>query len=216
MSKNYKEVSAVNDFNFEFRVEEGRIYVIKGKSGSGKSTLLNLIGLIDSPSSGTINIKGVTNYSKDIVKSAFRRDEIGFVFQEYNLNGAFKAFENIMVPMLIKSDEDLKTIKIKAFELLKQVGLEKREHHYPNQLSGGEKQRVAIARALANNPPLIIADEPTANLDQENEQQVLNIFNELKKKGKVVIVASHSEAVWEYADVLLTMQYGSLVEVKYE
>lgn len=215
VTKQFGDVTAISDFSFQFKADEGHIYVIRGVSGSGKSTLLNLIGYLDKPTKGSIELEGLTVASSSKEKARHRRDMLGFVFQDFQLNPAYTALENVMVPLLINPNYTLQDVKKRAHELLELIGLSERIAHYPSQLSGGEKQRVSIARALANEPKYILADEPTANLDFENEQMVLEQFAKLKALRKTVIIASHSEHTWKYADTLLTMKAGRLVEVHY-
>lgn len=138
---------------------------------------------------------------------------IGFIFQEYNLNPYLKAYENIIVPMLINKDIEIKDRQSLAEKLLKQVDLLNRKDHFPNTLSGGEQQRVSIARALANNPDLIIADEPTGNLDKENEKIIFKLLKDMALSGKCVIVVSHSDDINSYADISLLLEDGILKEV---
>lgn len=147
-------------------------------------------------------------------KSQIRNSTIGFIFQNYLLDDRLKAFENVMVPMYINKNIAKSNRKNLALELLKKVKLEERENHYPKQLSGGEQQRVAIARAIANNPNIILADEPTGNLDKENEKMILEIFSILKREGKCIIISSHSDYVKKYADVVLMLEDGVLEVVK--
>ncbi|GAB6110114.1 ABC transporter ATP-binding protein [Fusibacter bizertensis] len=213
VTKRFGDVTAVCDFSFQFEAEEGHIYVIRGVSGSGKSTLLGLIGYLDTPTEGTINLEGLSIASSRKEKARHRREMLGFVFQDFQLNPAYTALENVMVPLLINPKYTLKDTKERAQELLDLMGLTDRITHYPSQLSGGEKQRVSIARALANEPKYILADEPTANLDLDNEKLVLDQFAKLRALRKTVIIASHSEQTWEYADTLLTMKSGRLIEV---
>ena len=171
ISKDYilkKEViHALNDVSVVF--ESGKFYAIMGHSGSGKSTLVSIIGLLESITKGNYEINGIdiTKFNSDELAD-IRRDKIGFVFQEFYLDDYLKAYENVMFPMLINKNITKEERKTKAINLLEMVGMEKRIDHYPKELSGGEKQRVAIARSLANNPQIIIADEPTGDLDEDN------------------------------------------------
>lgn len=203
-------VEAVNNFSYEF--EKGKFYAIMGHSGSGKSTLISILGLIDNVSDGKYFIEDRdVSLLSDNELSSIRRDKIGFIFQDYYLDIHLKAYENVILPMLINKDIDRKDRETIALELLKKVGLEPRINHFPKEMSGGEQQRVCLARALANNPEIILADEPTGNLDEENEKI---IFEELKKlsKDKCIIVVSHSSEVKKYADVVLNMKNGKLVK----
>ncbi len=193
-------------------LERGKFYAVMGHSGSGKTTLLQILGLLDDASSGSILVNGKdVSHLKEKEKAQIRRDTIGFVFQAYYLNPKLKAYENVMLPMYV-NPKMAKGLKERAKELLTQLGLEERTDHYPKQMSGGEQQRVAIARALANDPDCIFADEPTGNLDEENERLVFDALKRLSQSGKCVLVVSHNEAVREYADSLLLMEKGKLKE----
>lgn len=203
-------ICAVNNFSYTF--EYGKMYVIMGHSGSGKSTLIQCIGLLDEISKGKIFIDGKDVNSLTISEqNSFRNQKIGFIFQDYYLNNTMSAYENVMLPMLINKNYRNIDKKEKAKNLLSEVGLSGRANHYPKQLSGGEQQRVAIARALANDPNIILADEPTGNLDEENETYVLKKLKDLASQGKCVIVVSHNITTMEYADILLKMKNGKLV-----
>ena len=215
LSKSYitekKRIDILQEINVEF--ETGKFYAIMGHSGSGKSTLINILGLIDNFDSGKYILFG-----KDITAmtdnelSKIRMKNIGFIFQEFYLNNTLKAWENVVVPMLINDEIPKKERKERACKLLKMVGLEDRMEHYPKELSGGEQQRVAIARALANNPKMILADEPTGNLDEEHEEQIFNILKEISKSGKCVIVVTHSNDVKKYADIIYKISNGKVVK----
>lgn len=191
--------------------EEGKFYAITGHSGSGKSTLINILGLIDQFDDGFYylygkNVKDLT----DKEMSQLRMKNIGFVFQEFYLNTTLKAYENVIVPMLINKQILKSERKKHAVKLLEMVGLKDRIEHFPKELSGGEQQRVAIARALANNPSIIIADEPTGNLDEKNEEQIFELLQKIAKEGKCVIVVSHSKEIKKYADVIYSLSNGEL------
>ena len=185
-----------------------------GHSGCGKSTLINIIGLIDKQTSGEylIDTVEVSKLSED-EKAELRMKKIGFVFQDFFLNPRLTALENVMVPMLINKDIPKEEREVIATNLLKELGLEDRINHKPNELSGGEGQRVAIARALANNPDIILADEPTGNLDKKNETMVFDILKKLvKEKKKCVIVVTHNNIINDYADVIYKLDNGKLVK----
>lgn len=191
--------------------EEGKFYAITGHSGSGKSTFINILGLIDQFDDGFYylygkNVKDLT----DKEMSQLRMKNIGFVFQEFYLNTTLKAYENVIVPMLINKQILKSERKKLAVKLLEMVGLKDRIEHFPKELSGGEQQRVAIARALANNPSIIIADEPTGNLDEKNEEQIFELLQKIAKEGKCVIVVSHSKEIKKYADVIYSLSNGEL------
>ncbi len=149
-------------------------------------------------------------------KSKIRMKEVGFVFQEFYLNNTLKAYENVMIPMFINPEYKTKDLKKRAIDILSSLGLGERINHFPKMLSGGEKQRVAIARALANDPTIILADEPTGNLDKSSESIVLSILKDLSLSGKAIVVVSHTPEVLKYADVIYEMKDGQLVEVKHE
>lgn len=209
---NTKVIKVLNDVNAKFY--SGKFYAIMGHSGSGKSTLVNILALIDNFDSGSyylynLNIKDFN----DEKLSNLRMNNIGFIFQEINLIPTLKAYENVMVPMLINKKIKANERKELALKLLKEVGLEDRIDHFPRELSGGEQQRVAIARALANDPNIIIADEPTGNLDEKTESEIFELLKKLSDKGRCIIMVSHSEYVKKYADEVLKIENGKLVGV---
>jgi len=205
------EVQALKDVDLRIKKEE--FVAIIGPSGSGKSTLLHMIGVLDRPTSGKIYLDG-TNISKlnDSELARLRGKKIGFVFQFFNLYSTLTAQENIELPMLIlECDKDER--EIKTSKLLKTVGLEKRAEHLPSQLSGGERQRVAIARALANDPPLLLADEPTGNLDSKTGLEIMKFFDKLQEDEKVTIVmVTHESHIAEYAERIIYLKDGKIVE----
>ena len=203
------EVIAVNDVSYKF--ENGKFYAIMGHSGSGKSTLISILGTLEKPTNGNciIGEKDISNLD-DNTLSKIRNKNIGFIFQNYALDPNLKSFENVMLPMYINENIKKEERKNKAIELLKYVNLESRIEHYPNELSGGEQQRVAIARALANDPDIILADEPTGNLDEKNEEIIFNILKKISASGRCVIVVCHNNNILKYADVVLEMQNGML------
>lgn len=215
INKTYKkgneEVKALIDINFTF--EKGKFYAIMGHSGSGKSTLISILGLMNKFDSGEylLNGKSVRDLS-DMEASKIRMKEIGFVFQEFYLDEYMTALDNVILPMLINKEINKQDREKKAEELLKKFNLVERKNHLPKELSGGEKQRICIARALANNPSIILADEPTGDLDEENEKMIFDYLKELSKEGKCVIVVSHSNEVKNYADVLIDLKNGKLVK----
>lgn len=197
-------------------INQGEFIVVMGHSGSGKSTLLQMIGLLDLPTSGSIfiNSRDVSKLPKNAVADV-RQKSLGFVFQAFHLNPQLKAYENVMLPMLINPEYKNKAeMEKKAKELIDVVGLSERAEHYPSQLSGGEQQRVAVARALANDPDFILADEPTGNLDSENEVVIFTLLKELAQQGKGIMVVSHNESVLEYADRVYYMKDGVLGDKK--
>ncbi|MCX4364449.1 MAG: ABC transporter ATP-binding protein [Bacilli bacterium] len=206
-----EKVIALSNFSFTF--DKGKFYAIMGHSGSGKSTLIKILGLMDKASSGKYQINGSNvNSLSDEEESRLRMENVGFIFQDYKLDANLRAIENVILPMLINKKIDKKERINLATNLLKSVGLKNRINHFPKEMSGGEQQRVCIARALANNPDYILADEPTGNLDEENEIKVLNILKELSQKGKCVIVVSHSNEIVKYADQVLNLSQGKLVK----
>lgn len=213
LSKTYKMKQEENKIldNISQKFETGKIYNIIGHSGSGKTTLLRILGILLDYDNGKLLINGNDiSALNEKEKAQIRNKNIGFVFQDYMLDSKLKAYENVMVPMFINKDIESKNRKELSIELLKKMNLEKLINHYPKELSGGEQQRVAIARALANNPNIILADEPTGNLDKRNEKIILEIFSNLKKEGKCIIISSHSDYVKEYADVVLKIEDGIL------
>ena len=217
VTKNYisrhRNILVLDDVSLEFL--SGTFYLIIGHSGNGKSTLINILGLIDSKFDGNYTIYG-QNVStlNDKKLSEIRMQHIGFIFQDFYLDPYLKAIENVIVPMYINKSIAKENRKFKAIELLDRVGLKERIHHFPRELSGGEQQRVAIARALANDPDIILADEPTGNLDSTNEKMVFEQLKKLSKDGKCVIVVSHSDLAKKYADVVYEIDNHKLHEVK--
>ena len=203
------DLHILKDIDIEFK--NGNFYAIMGRSGSGKSTFVNILGLLDDYTTGEY-IFDKKNISKlnDKEKSYIRGMEIGFVFQSFYLNNNLTALENVMLPLYINKDIDRKERKKVALSYLKKLGLEDRANHYPNQMSGGEQQRVAIARALVNDPKIIIADEPTGNLDSKNEKEVFDILKTISKENKIVIVVSHNEIIKEYCDILYNINDGKI------
>ena len=196
------------------KIKRGELLAIKGDSGAGKTTLLNLIGALDSPNSGIIIVNGVkiTDLEEESL-ATFRLANTGFIFQNYNLISTLTAEENVMFPMKM-AGMTLEEQRARSIELLKLVGLGDRREHLPFQLSAGEQQRVAIARALANNPTIIIADEPTANLDQKTSLDIRDLFKKIQLEEKTIIIASHDINLIELADRLILFQDGKIVEEK--
>lgn len=192
-------------------IYENEFVAIVGESGSGKSTLMNIIGALDKPTKGEyiLNSLNVNKVSKDQM-SDIRNKNIGFVFQNFNLISRTSALKNVELPMLYKGISSSKRIK-KAKELLTLVGMEKRMNHDPNELSGGQKQRVAIARALANNPSIILADEPTGALDSLTSRHVMDLFHKLHKQGKTIILITHSNKLAKECPRIITIKDGNIV-----
>ena len=209
INKNDK-ISLLNDISLE--ISNNKFYGIVGHSGSGKSTLLNIIGLIDDFDSGKYFIDNKeVNYLSEDEKSSIRMKKFGFVFQSFYLNNRLTALENVMIPMYINKGIPKSERKKIAMNLLEKFGLGNRINHRPNQLSGGEQQRVAIARALANNPEVILADEPTGNLDKKNEEMIFNYFKKLVTEDKkTVVIVSHNEIINKYADIIYKLEDGKI------
>ena len=216
LTKHFKSgpivVKAVDDVSF--RLPPGRIVALRGPSGCGKSTLLNLIGALDRPDSGELSVDGVDvsrlNGSGEV---AYRRRKVGFVFQQFNLLPELSAIENVTLPMEFTGGTTNGASRVRARELLGRVGLAEDWHRrHPSKLSGGEQQRVAIARALANDPPIILADEPTANLDSGTSQLIVELLQSLRTEKRTVLIATHDEAIAAKADLILEMRDGRLIE----
>ncbi|WP_280169355.1 ATP-binding cassette domain-containing protein [Priestia megaterium] len=208
---NNESVQVLKDINLD--LFPGQLTYLLGESGCGKSTLLNIIGGIDNFSNGEylFNTKSVKNFSEK-EWSYFRRKKIGFIFQNFNLISHLTALENVEMSMILEGMSKSERRK-HASELLELVGLGDRINHLPNQLSGGQKQRVSIARSLANNPDIILADEPTGALDSKNSEQIMKILKEVADQGKIVLVVTHSEKFTEYADKIIKMKDGLITEV---
>ena len=213
VSKSYKtkieEINILKNINFKFN--SGDFVSIQGKSGSGKTTFLNILGLLDIKSGGEIYINSEKIEKQDLTK--LRSENIGFVFQFHYLLNEFTALENVMIPALNKKDSKKKEIENRAKELLNMVGLSHRLNHKPNELSGGEKQRVSIARAMINSPELILADEPTGNLDYETSQIINDIFVELNKNGQGIIIVTHSQELANLAKDKYILKNGVLEKI---
>lgn len=209
ISKIYGTVKALQNINLT--VKQGEWIAIMGPSGSGKSTMMNIIGCMDKPTSGSVILDG-TNISKENSRSLtnIRRDKIGLVFQQFHLVNYLTALENVMVAQYYHSMPDEKEAK----KALERVGLLERAKHLPSQLSGGEQQRVCIARALINYPMLILADEPTGNLDEANEGLVMDIFKQLHKEGSTIVVVTHDPEVAEEAQRTIVLEHGRIARVK--
>jgi putative ABC transport system ATP-binding protein len=214
LSKHYEMgeniVKALDGINV--KIKKGDFIAIVGPSGSGKSTMMNMIGALDLATEGEIFLddENIENLEESEL-AQIRGRKIGFVFQTFNLIPTLTALENVMLPMTFQGlggEEKLK----RAEEILKKVGLEHRKNHFSNELSGGEMQRVAIARALANNPEVILADEPTGNLDSKTGKEIMNIFTDLNKKGKTIILVTHDLDLTKYATKVLKLRDGRLEE----
>jgi putative ABC transport system ATP-binding protein len=192
-----------------FRIRKGEFIAIMGQSGSGKSTLMNVLGCLDLPSSGTYRLgdTDVSTLNSDQLAEV-RNRRIGFVFQSFNLLARSSALENTELPLLYSGTPNP---EVKAREALSKVGLDARARHKPNELSGGERQRVAIARAIVNNPAIILADEPTGNLDSKTGEEIMSIFSRLNQEGVTLILVTHEPHVAEYARRVIHMRDGLIV-----
>jgi putative ABC transport system ATP-binding protein len=202
------ELKVLLDINL--KIERGEMVAIFGPSGSGKSTLLHIMGCLDKPTRGKVYIEGKdTSKLFDDSLARIRREKIGFVFQQFNLINVFTALENVEMPMRIAGWSKSKT-RERAVELLKSVGLGERLNHFPNQLSGGEMQRVAIARALANKPSIILADEPTGNLDTKTGAGIIELIKDLNKKDFTFVIITHDPRIAESAGKKINIKDGKI------
>lgn len=203
------ETTALNDINLT--VNEGEFVAIMGPSGCGKSTLLSILGMLDSPSSGQFEFSGtdIAGYSEKQL-SQLRKASIGFVFQSFNLIDELTVFENVELPLQYQNISKSER-KQRVEQILKRVAIDHRADHLPQQLSGGQQQRVAVARALVINPKLILADEPTGNLDSKNGEEVMAMLRELNREGTTVIMVTHSEKEGSYADRLVRLLDGQVM-----
>ncbi|KJY86610.1 ABC transporter ATP-binding protein [Pseudoalteromonas piscicida] len=203
------ETTALNDINLA--VNEGEFVAIMGPSGCGKSTLLSILGMLDSPSSGQFEFAGtdIAGYSEKQL-SQLRKASIGFVFQSFNLIDELTVFENVELPLQYQNISKSER-KQRVEQILKRVAIDHRADHLPQQLSGGQQQRVAVARALVINPKLILADEPTGNLDSKNGEEVMAMLRELNREGTTVIMVTHSEKEGSYADRLVRLLDGQVM-----
>ena len=208
VSKIYGDLHALKDVSFTIR--KGEWVAIMGSSGSGKSTMMNIIGCMDKPSIGEVILDGqdITKESQNSL-TKIRREKIGLIFQQFHLIPYLTALENVMVAQYYHSIPD----EQEALQALERVGLKDRAKHLPSQLSGGEQQRVCIARALINSPEIILADEPTGNLDEVNEKIVIDILTQLHKEGSTIIVVTHDLEVGDVAERKIILEYGKIVDV---
>ena len=200
------DLYALKDVNLTIMKNE--FVGILGPSGSGKSTMLHILGLLDEPSRGSVYIDGIeTNHMSDSARATLRGRKIGFVFQAFNLIPTFTVLENVALPALMYNVPEDVAHK-KAAEILDRIGMGNRIHHLPNQLSGGQRQRAAIARALINNPEIILADEPTGNLDSKTGKDVLGLFDELHDEGKTIIIITHDQEITKMAEKTVRINDG--------
>ncbi|HID71484.1 MAG TPA: ABC transporter ATP-binding protein [Thermoplasmata archaeon] len=214
LSKHYTQGNAVVKALDEvsLTVYKGEWVAVTGASGSGKSTLLNMIGLLDTPTSGEVFLNGISTSSlSQKEKTNIRLRKIGFVFQFFNLQTNLTALENVMLPAWLATNDRKKSME-KATSYLERVGLEKRMDHLPSQLSGGQQQKVAIARALVNNPEIILADEPTGNLDSTSTNEILEMFKEVNAMGHTLIMVTHERDIASMADRIITLHDGRIVK----
>jgi len=215
MTKIYRmgtvEVTALQKVNFS--LNKGDFLSIMGPSGSGKSTLLHLLGCLDRPTAGRLLIGGVEIADQnDRQLACLRNEQIGFIFQNFNLIPRISAIDNVMLPMNFGKAIAKQDRKPRALELLCQVGLKNRTHHAPDELSGGERQRVAIARSLANDPKIILADEPTGNLDTQTGTSIMELFRVLNQQGRTIVVVTHDKIASSYSQRTLQMSDGMMGE----
>ncbi len=197
--------------NINFHVKAGEFAAIMGSSGSGKSTMMNILGCLDKNSEGTYILDGIdVSKTKEEDLCKIRNAKIGFVFQAFNLLPKLTALENVELPLVYAGVPKGEREK-RAAEVLKKVGLSERMHHKPNELSGGQRQRVAIARALVNDPAIILADEPTGNLDSVSEEEIMKLFQELNNQGKTIIIVSHEPEVAKYCKRIIVFKDGRII-----
>lgn len=203
------ETTALNKVNLN--IEDGEFIAVMGPSGCGKSTLLNIIGLLDNPTSGTLYFNGteVSNFSEK-KRTNLRKGNIGFVFQSFNLIDELNVYENVELPLLYQKFPGSERKK-KVENVLERMKMSHRRKHFPQQLSGGQQQRVAVARALVSNPKLILADEPTGNLDSANSEQVMNLLKELNDEGTTIVMVTHSPSDADYAKRIVHLFDGHIV-----
>ena len=197
--------------NISFKVDKGEFLAIMGSSGSGKSTMMNILGCLDNQYEGRYILDGIDiSKSTENELSEIRNKKIGFIFQSFNLLPRLTALENVELPLVYSSIPKEERHK-RANELLEMVGLKDRTHHRPNELSGGQRQRVAIARALVNNPSIILADEPTGNLNSKSEEEIIEILQKLNKMGKTIVIVTHEPSIGEIAERKIIFKDGEII-----
>ena len=197
--------------NISFKVDKGEFLAIMGSSGSGKSTMMNILGCLDNQYEGRYILDGIDiSKSTENELSEIRNKKIGFIFQSFNLLPRLTALENVELPLVYSSIPKEERHK-RANELLEMVGLKDRIHHRPNELSGGQRQRVAIARALVNDPSIILADEPTGNLDSKSEGEIIEILQKLNKMGKTIVIVTHEPSIGEIAERKIVFKDGEII-----
>ena len=197
--------------NISFKVDKGEFLAIMGSSGSGKSTMMNILGCLDNQYEGRYILDGIDiSKSTENELSEIRNKKIGFIFQSFNLLPRLTALENVELPLIYSSVPKEERHK-RANELLEMVGLKDRTHHRPNELSGGQRQRVAIARALVNDPSIILADEPTGNLDSKSEEEIIEILQKLNKMGKTIVIVTHEPNIGEIAQRKIVFKDGEII-----
>ena len=203
-------VTAIEDMDFQ--IESGEFVAVMGESGAGKSTLLSIMGAMNAPSDGTLTVEGIDVYGLDVERRAdFRREFLGFIFQSFHLIPYLNLEENVMLPLAtIKAPRRQK--RAMAREALAAVGLEGKHRRLPSQISGGEKERTAIARAIVNRPPVILADEPTGNLDSKTSGEIMTLLQALNAKGSTIVMVTHSRECARYADRIMRVADGRLAE----
>ncbi|MCB5259378.1 MAG: ABC transporter ATP-binding protein [Candidatus Cloacimonetes bacterium] len=203
------ETTALNELNLH--IKKGSFIAIKGPSGCGKTTLLNIMGLMDKPSKGEMVIVGKnTAHLSEKERNRLRRKTIGFLFQKFNLIASLSVFENVELPLLYEK-VDSATRREKVMTILKQLGMEARKDHFPHQLSGGQQQRVSLARCVINDPELILADEPTGNLDSRNGEEVMQRLKDLHKSGRTIVMVTHDDKYASYAEQIIHLNDGMIM-----
>lgn len=205
------QVAALNDVTC--RIEEGEMVSIMGPSGSGKSTLMNLIGCLDRPTSGSYELDGMdVSRLEDDELAGIRNKKLGFVFQSFNLLPRASAVANVELPLVYSGNNSNK--RQRALEALESVGMASRANHLPSEISGGEQQRVAVARALVNNPPIILADEPTGNLDTHTSNGIMTLLQELHSNGITIVIVTHEEDIANYTQRTIYLRDGKIADVR--